>query len=80
MAGSFRHVLDDAGNYAGTDLLENMGDMAEAVEEMAFMLLRIRAVFGGASLVEMAEREYFECCRGERPWPFFFDPVHRREP
>jgi hypothetical protein len=74
MAGSFQHCLDDDGNYRGHDLLENMHDMGEAVEQMAFMLLRISQVFGGESLIEMADREYYECLRGERLWPDYMKP------
>lgn len=74
MAGSFQHCLNDDGTYRGTDLLENMRDMGEAVEQMAFMLLRIKQVFGGDSLLTMADREYFECLRGERPWPEYMKP------
>jgi hypothetical protein len=74
MAGSFNHCLNDDGTYRGTDLLENMRDMAEAVEEMVFMLLRIKQVFGGDSLLEVVEREYYECLRGERPWPDYMRP------
>jgi hypothetical protein len=69
MAGSFNHCLNDDGTYRGTDLLENMRDMAEAVEEMAFMLLHIRDRDVSGGLIKMAEREYYECLRGERPWP-----------
>lgn len=70
MAGSLNHCLDDAGNYRGTDLLENMGDMAEAVEQMAFIILHVRRAFwGGDKLIARAEEEYYQCCRGERPWP-----------
>jgi hypothetical protein len=75
MAGSFNHCLTAGGNkYRGTDLLENMGDMKEAVEEMAFMLLRIKQVFGGEGLLEKAQEEYYECARGERPWPEYMKP------
>jgi len=74
MAGSFNHCLTEAKTYRGTDLLENMRDMREAVEEMAFMLLRIKQVFGGDKLIEMAEREYYECLRGERKWPEYMKP------
>ena len=75
MAGSFNHCLtEDRSAYRGVDLLENMGDMAEAVEQMAFMLLRIKQAFGGEHLLQQAEAEYFECLRGERPWPSFMAP------
>lgn len=71
MAGSFGHVVHD-GKYGGTSLLENMGDMAEAVEEMAFALLSIMDKPSGGDLVRNAIEDYYECCRGERPWPEWF--------
>jgi len=76
MAGSYQHCLtdDEKKTYRGVDLLENMGDMKEGVEHMIFIILRIREVWGGHRLVEAADREYFECLRGERPWPDFMKP------
>lgn len=71
MAGSFGHVVVD-GKYAGTELLENMGDMAEAVDEMAFALLMIMSKPGGGDLVREALEDYYACCRGEQPWPDWF--------
>ncbi len=71
MAGSFDHCLNEDGTYRGMSLLENTGDMEEAIEHMAFMLLRIKHVFGGNGLLKMADDEYYECMRGERPWPEF---------
>lgn len=71
MAGSFGHVVHD-GKYSGTELLENMGDMREAVEEMAFALLWIMAKPGGGDLVRTAIEDYYECCRRERAWPEWF--------
>jgi hypothetical protein len=73
MAGSFKHVLnDDNATYRGTSLLENMGDMTEAVEQMSFMLLSIRHRWGGEQIIDGLERDYYECARGERPWPTWF--------
>lgn len=71
MAGSLRHVIDDGGNYRGVDLLENTGDMHEAVEQMAFMLMLLSRSHGG--LVRGAEDSYYECRRGEKPWPIWFE-------
>ena len=86
MAGSFQHVLEQRddhtdlahGNYIGTDLLENMGDMAEAVEHMAFMLLYVRDVIvpeeygkSGGAILQAADDAYYACCRGEQEWPDF---------
>ena len=80
MAGSFKHVLNDDGSYRGVDLLENMRDMAEAVEEMAFILLLIRNEWQyGKRLVFEASEEYFQCLRGEHPWPEWFQRSWTRE-
>jgi len=70
MAGSLKHVVDDDGTYRGVELLENMGDMHEAVEQMAFMLMQISRT--NAGLVRGAEETYYECRRGERQWPEWF--------
>ena len=70
MAGSLKHVVDDDGTYRGVDLLENMGDMHEAVEQMAFMLMLISRT--NAGLVRGAEDSYFRCRRGESEWPHWF--------
>jgi hypothetical protein len=70
MAGSFNHVLDEASeNYRGVSLLENMGDMTEAIEEMAFMLLRLQHLPGGKRAVDLFRSEYYACVRGDTPWP-----------
>jgi hypothetical protein len=75
MAGSFNHCLTDQKTYRGTDLLENMGDMGEAIEEMAFMLLYARqSLWGGDRLIQQASDAYYECLRGERPWPDYMQP------
>jgi hypothetical protein len=73
MAGSFNHVVSDD-VYVGTDLLENMGDMEEAVEEMAFMLLWLSQSEDGARAVSTARAAYYERMRGEQPWPIWFNP------
>lgn len=74
MAGSFEHVLDDAGHYRGVELLENMGDMHEAVEEMAFMLILLSQTPDLNTQINMARERYYECLRGEQPWPEWFKP------
>jgi hypothetical protein len=71
MAGSLKHVLNDDGTYRGTGLLENMGDMAEAVEEMAFVILHLQGRWAGSRLVQEAVERYYRCARGEEPWPDF---------
>lgn len=67
MAGSFGHVVNDKGEYIGTNRLDTMGDMAEAIEEMAFVLLCIQHHW--TLVPPVFFRQYHECMRGERPWP-----------
>lgn len=71
MAGSFEHCINENGCYRGTDLLENMGDMKEAVEQMVFMLLFIQSCHIDINRVSDG---YFKCLRGEKPWPDFMKP------
>lgn len=71
MAGSLEHCLDEHGNYRGADLLENMGDMREAVDQMVFMLLHIKNR-PASRMVSDAEAAYYRCLRGESPWPDYF--------
>lgn len=77
MAGSLKHVVDDDGRYRGVELLENMGDMHEAVEEMAFMLLLISQSDAGRAWVDGAREQYYQCMRGERHWPEWFRAAHQ---
>jgi hypothetical protein len=75
MAGSFEHCLTDDKTYRGADLLENMGDMREAVEHMVFMLLYAQnSLWGGERLIQQASDAYYESLRGERPWPPYMLP------
>lgn len=74
MAGGYNHCCDEAGNYRGVDLLENMGDMHEAVEEMFFIInymARENPFFGERPMtkIERAREAYFRCLRKEEPWP-----------
>lgn len=71
MAGSWSHVVDDDGVYRGMDLLDDMGDAHEAIEEMAFMLMALRQALS-AEIIQKASDRYYECCRGEKPWPGFW--------
>lgn len=72
MAGSYRHCLvEGGGNYSGTDLLENMGDMKEAVEQMFFM---IKHLAKDRHAIRAAEEAYYRCRRGEEPWPKWMKP------
>ncbi len=38
MAGSYRHITNDDGTFAGTALLDHMGDAYEALEECHHMI------------------------------------------
>ena len=72
MAGSYDHCLTDEKTYRGTDLLENMGDMTEAVEEMFFMIKFLTD--DNESRIASAGRAYMRCFRGETPWPEWMKP------
>jgi len=67
MAGSYGHVTNADGTYRGVALLENMGDMHEAVEEMWFMIHNLAG--GDQTKIKAASDAYFMCLRGETPWP-----------
>jgi hypothetical protein len=69
MAGSLKHVLNEDGSYRGTGLLENSGDLREAVDEMAFLILAIKHRWAGAATVDADLAHYYRCARGEEPWP-----------
>lgn len=60
MAGSYRHVVDDAGRLLGPEYvagtLENDGDVYEAVEQMYGMIWYLAD--GDPAKVERAERYY----------------------
>ena len=59
MAGSYRHVTDDNGNFAGTKLLDHMGDAHEALEEMHAMIGWLS--HGNRSLIEEAANAVCRC-------------------
>jgi hypothetical protein len=71
MAGSYNHATNN-GIYRGVSLLENMGDMTEAVEEMWFMIHHLAQ--GDQAKIQAASDEYFKCLRGETPWPEAMKP------
>jgi hypothetical protein len=74
MAGSIGHVTGDDGRiFTGISLLENASDMAEAVEEFAYVLLATTTPEQRAE----ALKAYYACCRGERPWPHWWRPDYR---
>jgi hypothetical protein len=70
MAGSIDHCLKKDGTYRGVRLLENMGDMAEGVEEMMFVIMVLTE--GDPESLAAAKEFYYKCLRGERPWPAWF--------
>ena len=56
MAGSYHHVLN------GWSLIENMGDAAEAVEELMWL---VESQIGAKKAIELLDNEYYPVCRGE---------------
>lgn len=39
MAGSFHHIINEHLEFCGTDLIDNLGDAAEALEECYDMIM-----------------------------------------
>lgn len=72
MAGSYDHLLTEEQTYRGPDLLENMGDMAEAVEEMFFIIKSLAN--NNERAIMAASNAYYRCYRGEQPWPEWMKP------
>jgi len=56
MAGSYKHVVDEGGAFAGTTLLDHLGDAHEALEEMYGMIWFLAN--GDREAVERAEQNY----------------------
>lgn len=56
MAGSYNHIVDKNGALRGINLLENWGDMYEAIEECYGMIWYLAS--GDAARVEEARRNY----------------------
>lgn len=56
MAGSYGHVVNDKGQFIGAELLENVGDMQEAAEEMYGMIWYLAN--GDPKKVAEAEKNY----------------------
>lgn len=69
MAGSYEHVTDENGSFRGTDLLENMRDMREAVEQCWFMISHLAG--HDPSKIKAASDAYFACCRSKQYPPYF---------
>lgn len=67
MAGSYEHATNLDGTYAGTDMLENMGDMKEAVDHMWFMIWYLSG--GDQQKVKTASDQFYAHMRREVPWP-----------
>lgn len=80
MAGSYEHCLTWTKTYFGSELLENMGDMQEAVTQMFFMINYLADDSNGLSSgsrqdkIETASAAYYECVRRERAWPEYMLP------
>lgn len=72
MAGSYDHCLTEDRTYRGTELLENMHDMGEAVQEMFFMIGWLTD--NDPRAAQFAANEYYKCVRGEKPWPDWMRP------
>lgn len=70
MAGSIGHCLNEGGNYCGTDALENMGDTAEAVDEMMFVILDALSEEQRQASID----KFYRCMRREEPWPEWWRP------
>ena len=58
MAGSYSHIVNDAGRFVGVRLLDNLGDAWEALEECYGMIWLLAN--GDASVVEDAQGRYRE--------------------
>lgn len=65
MAGSYNHIVTDDGNLGSNqfvvDMLENGGDVFEAVEEMYGMIwyLAAREIMPNITIEEIEDRNYF---------------------
>lgn len=68
MAGSYEHVL------SGWYLVENMGDAAEAVEQLFWLVER---GIGKAEARRLLKEEFYPMCRGEIPETRLFRRVRR---
>lgn len=56
MAGSYKHIVNEEGQFVGGELLENGGDVYEGVEEMYGMIWLLAD--GDASKVEWARQNW----------------------
>ena len=56
MAGSFNHLLN------GMDMIENMGDAAEAFEQLMWVIQR---TLGTEKTVELLNSEFYPMVRGD---------------
>lgn len=50
MAGSYNHITNDDGKWAGTNLIENLGDAHEALEQCYGMIQVLSWVLEDATL------------------------------
>lgn len=72
MAGSYNHCVTEDNRYRGVDLLENMGDMREAVDEMFFIIRHLAG--SNIHTIKEASDAYYKCMRGEEDWPSYMYP------
>lgn len=82
MAGSIIHCLEEGeekDTYCGTNNLENMGDMKEAVDEMMFVILGFRQSWGGQTIIDHLTDQYYRCLRGEEPWPRYMGDMPKND-
>lgn len=61
MAGSYKHCVNDEGQFIGTAYLDHLGDAYEALEEMYGMIWFLAGA--GAENVEEARSNYKEGLR-----------------
>ena len=81
MAGSWNHLVDEAGRLdLGSGLIENLGDAAEALEQCYDMVQRLADRLAEAlgtergALISEAAEFHFRVHRGEVPAPPWFAP------
>ena len=84
MAGSYRHCEKTEGqgdwNEDFTDMIENLGDAYEACHMMFFMIQYLAEWINDSdwrpdrsrdTIIQIAEEEYYEVSRGEKPNPYW---------
>lgn len=74
MAGSFAHVVNADGSYRGAYALDTMGDMVEAIDEMAFILILFKQRW--PLVFDEIQAHYYRCARQEEDFPDWFEEGH----